>query len=235
MTELETLRARVAELEAGLKPMSDAWAKLQSDGGINDPERPSHGTGIIKQKHLRRAASLLSDTPEAERTPEQRAALDELLREDGELYDDDEPVPGGDPRLKPCPFCGCLGWIYSDPSAFAGHTEGGSLGHRVECAGSCHGMTCWWHTKEEAIQHWNMRSAPTTPDPEPSVVERVARAIWKRQGYCKDDLDDPFQRLSWEELNEIEADYAPTVAHTMDLARAAIAAMRPPNGGNNAE
>lgn len=61
----EQMRQRIAELEEALKPMSDAWNKLQTDGGLNDPERPSHGTGTIKQKHLRRAASLLSASPPA--------------------------------------------------------------------------------------------------------------------------------------------------------------------------
>jgi hypothetical protein len=147
MTELETLRERVAELEVAMKYFLDrTWFNL-----ISDTLPDSHVVSMdARVGDLRRAASLLSDLPDAERTPEQRAALDELLRDDGELY-----------------------------------------------------------------------------DAEPDVVERVAKAIWEQQGYCKDDLDDPFQRLSWEELNEIEADYAPTVAHTMDLARAAIAAMRP--------
>jgi hypothetical protein len=134
MTELETLRARVAELEDAIRAI------------IHADER---GQGTPFAEAMSYAASLLSAPPDAERTPEQRAALDQLLRDDGELYDDTDP----------------------------------------------------------------------------DVVERVARAIWERQGYCKDDLDDPFQRLSWKELKEIEADYAPTVAHTMDLARAAIAAM----------
>ncbi len=31
-------------------------------------------------------------------------------------------------------------------------------GFRIECEGKCHLMTCWWHTKEEAIEHWNMRA-----------------------------------------------------------------------------
>lgn len=61
------------------------------------------------------------------------------------------------PALKACPFCGCEAWLYSSPRAFAGHCAGGSLGHRVECEGDCHAMTCYWHTKEEAISNWNRR------------------------------------------------------------------------------
>ena len=60
------------------------------------------------------------------------------------------------PELKECPFCGCLAWL---------HTHGGVLsdareGHRIECEGDCHSMTCYWHTKEEAINIWNTRKAP---------------------------------------------------------------------------
>jgi hypothetical protein len=58
--------------------------------------------------------------------------------------------------------------------------------------------------------------------------ENVAKAIWDKQGYLEDiesDVD-PFKRLTWERLKEIEADYAPTVQHTLDLAHAAILALR---------
>ena len=60
-TALAERDERIAELEGALQPMVDAWAKLQTDGAQhinNDPERPSHGMGTIKQKHIKHAASL---------------------------------------------------------------------------------------------------------------------------------------------------------------------------------
>jgi len=62
-----------------------------------------------------------------------------------------------DIQLKPCPFCGDLAWM-SSKNVFP------EMGHRIECQGSCHGMTCWWHSEEEAITAWNMRSeTPNVP------------------------------------------------------------------------
>ena len=61
------------------------------------------------------------------------------------------------PELLPCPFCACEAWVHSNPKAFAGH-PGLRLGHRVECEGTCHAMTCWWHDKENAIKAWNVRA-----------------------------------------------------------------------------
>jgi len=57
-------------------------------------------------------------------------------------------------ELKPCPFCGCAAAIAEDPYCFNGHT---TEGFRVECLGECHGMTCWWHTREQAVAAWNRR------------------------------------------------------------------------------
>lgn len=72
--------------------------------------------------------------------------------------------------IKNCPFCGCLAWLHTDPRVFAGHTTGGQKGHRIECEGDCHAMTCWWHTKEEAIMNWNRRHTEGDP-PEPIMIE----------------------------------------------------------------
>ena len=57
-------------------------------------------------------------------------------------------------ELLPCPFCGCAAWMNSHGSIF----HGGIMGHRVECQGECHAMTCYWHSKEEALEAWNMRA-----------------------------------------------------------------------------
>ena len=54
--------------------------------------------------------------------------------------------------LSGCPFCGGGASISAKPVFH------GTLGWRVECEGDCHGMTCWWHSKEEAIQNWNRRA-----------------------------------------------------------------------------
>ena len=56
-------------------------------------------------------------------------------------------------ELKTCPHCGDEAWLHSD------HVfHDGKPGYRVECEGSCHSMTCWWHTKEQAIEQWNRRN-----------------------------------------------------------------------------
>lgn len=57
-------------------------------------------------------------------------------------------------ELKPCPFCGSEAWPHHHGGVFI---EGQRDGHRIECEGACHSMTCYWHTKEEAIKTWNTR------------------------------------------------------------------------------
>jgi hypothetical protein len=57
-------------------------------------------------------------------------------------------------ELPLCPFCGSMAWLYTRAGVL-----NGAIGHRVECEGECHAMTCYWHTKEEAIEHWSMRKA----------------------------------------------------------------------------
>jgi hypothetical protein len=70
--ERDAKAATIRALQEALQPMADAWHKLQTDGAQhlnNDPERPSHGMGTIKQKHTKRAAELLGtlkDAPNAE-------------------------------------------------------------------------------------------------------------------------------------------------------------------------
>lgn len=65
-------------------------------------------------------------------------------------------------ELKDCPFCGDLAWPHHSRSAFSGHCSGGSEGWRIECEGKCHAMTCWWHSKQEAVEAWNSRSGEKT-------------------------------------------------------------------------
>jgi hypothetical protein len=81
--EVGKLRARVAELEVALKYFLDrTWFYLISDT-LPDSDFVSMDARV---GDLRRAASLISQIV-PERTPEQRAAFDQLLRDDGELYD----------------------------------------------------------------------------------------------------------------------------------------------------
>ena len=56
-------------------------------------------------------------------------------------------------ELKPCPFCGDEAWLESHASIFRSE-----VGHRVECRGECHAMTCYYHDKQEAIEAWNKRA-----------------------------------------------------------------------------
>lgn len=58
------------------------------------------------------------------------------------------------PRLKLCPFCGCKAKRYLHGAIFSD----GKPGHRVECEGACHAMTCYWHTAEDAVANWNKRT-----------------------------------------------------------------------------
>jgi len=61
------------------------------------------------------------------------------------------------PKLKLCPFCGCLAHCHHSMPFIS--SPGASDGWRVECEGTCHAMTCWWHSKIEAIKAWNTRSS----------------------------------------------------------------------------
>jgi len=61
-------------------------------------------------------------------------------------------------ELKPCPFCGSSPWLHSYKGIFVGEIPyRGDIGYRVECEGECHAMTCYWHSKDEAIKAWNKR------------------------------------------------------------------------------
>ena len=58
-------------------------------------------------------------------------------------------------NLKSCPFCGAEAWMHTYGGIF---NNGGGVGYRIECEGSCHSMTCYWHTENEAIKTWNNRA-----------------------------------------------------------------------------
>lgn len=64
-----------------------------------------------------------------------------------------KPAPGVE--LLPCPFCASLASLQCHGGIFEG-----APGWRIECAGPCHAMTCYWHTKPQAIEAWNRRSPP---------------------------------------------------------------------------
>jgi hypothetical protein len=120
--------------------------------------------------------------------------------------------------LEPCPFCGCLAWLHTDPFIFSRHMDGrGSTGHRIECEGKCHAMTCWWHTKEEAVTHWNMRT-PAQPAPSTDEVEEI-RA---RHDEC--DRQGPLWAPSTYAF-KAHADRA-TLLRLLDAARAELASVR---------
>lgn len=91
------------------------------------------------------------------------------------------------PELLPCPFCACEAWVHSNPKAFSGH-PGLRLGHRVECEGICHAMTCWWHDKEHAIKAWNVRAY------DPALSAALARV-----SELEDAINDIHQRAYYEE------------------------------------
>jgi restriction alleviation protein Lar len=55
--------------------------------------------------------------------------------------------------LLSCPFCGSLAWLHGHGQIFSG-----APGWRVECEGTCHAMTCYWHTEDQARAAWNGRS-----------------------------------------------------------------------------
>jgi hypothetical protein len=67
-----------------------------------------------------------------------------------------------DKNLRPCPFCGCAAWLYGEGGAFA--SPDGSIGWRVQCQGKCHAVTCYWHTKAQAIEAWNTRDQDIAND-----------------------------------------------------------------------
>jgi hypothetical protein len=85
--------------------------------------------------------------------------------------------------LEPCPFCSCEAWVHCG-RAFTN----GAIGYRVECEGTCHAMTCWWHTKKEAVTHWNTR-ALSRPVPEGFVLVPRGWALEAKQ--IASNLEDP--------------------------------------------
>jgi len=70
--------------------------------------------------------------------------------------------------LKPCPFCEGPASMQCHGGIFHGHS-----GFRVECEGTCHAMTCYWHSEIEARKLWNMR--PTTVCGEWQPIESAPR------------------------------------------------------------
>lgn len=82
-------------------------------------------------------------------------------------------VPAGE--LLPCPFCGGVGDIESQPSyCQAANTYDRYRGWCDQC-----GFGLDWHGHEtDAITAWNTRATPTPPiEGRDADVERVARAI----------------------------------------------------------
>lgn len=77
-------------------------------------------------------------------------------------------MPEQNPELLPCPCCGDAAWLHS----YGGIFPSGAPGHRIEREGSCHAMTCYWHSESEAIAAWNTRPV--------SEVERLARAFFDK-------------------------------------------------------
>lgn len=57
-------------------------------------------------------------------------------------------------EIQACPFCGSLAFLHEHERIFNGND-----GYRVECEGTCHSMTCYWHTREQAASAWNRRDS----------------------------------------------------------------------------
>jgi len=76
-------------------------------------------------------------------------------------------------ELKPCPFCGSMAWVHNR-TVFGG----GLIGHRVECAGTCHAMTCWWHSDEDATENWNQRTEQTSSKELEAQVKAQPDCTW---------------------------------------------------------
>jgi hypothetical protein len=82
--------------ETGVYWSDTRYCMLGAPQGSRGPGWVSTEAGnlpIDPPTHWCRAASLLSDPPDSDRTPEQTAAMDELLQQDGELYDETDPEP----------------------------------------------------------------------------------------------------------------------------------------------
>lgn len=76
--------------------------------------------------------------------------------------------------LAHCPFCGCLAWLESHASIF---NDGSGVGHRIECRGECHAMTCYYHERSEAIKAWNTR-AENKPQTDKRVLTYGEREVY---------------------------------------------------------
>lgn len=58
-------------------------------------------------------------------------------------------------ELMLCPFCAGAGLMVCH--VVRGIATRATKAYRVECQGECHGMTCYWHTADEAKTAWNTR------------------------------------------------------------------------------
>lgn len=58
-------------------------------------------------------------------------------------------------ELLACPICGCEANTCIRSHAW----QDGGEGFRIECVGKCGLRTCWWHTKSQAEEAWNIRLA----------------------------------------------------------------------------
>lgn len=70
---------------------------------------------------------------------------------------------GGQPALKPCPFCGGEAEYFKRTNAGAVADWCGASQHWVCCVGECNNQTCLHETPEQAIAAWNKRQ-PTQSD-----------------------------------------------------------------------
>ncbi len=103
------------------------------------------------------------------------------------MPDIDKALELAEDELLTCPFCGCLAAIHHDPRCFSSGS-----GYRIECEGTCHGMTCWWHSKAVAVAMWNHRAlvacrepvdAQTSKDQDPNCGACYEKVEFE-QKYC---------------------------------------------------
>lgn len=108
--------------------------------------------------------------------------------------------------LKPC---SCCNWpaplLQTDEACFVGQTypkDTGYAGFKYRCD-KCGLQTCWWHSEQQAREHWNTRATPASGEAAEGAGEPLVQTNDLRHWQHDLNVDGPTRRLCGRAADEI--------------------------------